>query len=156
MSKVVYFHGLESSQGGPKVEFLSSKVPTLAPSMDYKNFKYKDFKKLLATITPNDVVIGSSMGGYLADIVSTHIGCRSLLFNPAFHSRSLELHPQIKHGIFSPPRVIVLGKEDKVINPQTTKCFIEKYDIIEEVEGMGHRTTFDVFVDMYNKHISYD
>ena len=34
--KIVYLHGLESPQGGPKVDFLNQLGETLAPSMDYK------------------------------------------------------------------------------------------------------------------------
>ena len=52
-------------------------------------------------------------------------------------------------------RTIVLGTEDNVINPELTKKLWSvngneaEYD---EVEGMGHRTPLDVFINMYNKH----
>jgi len=32
--KVMYFHGLESGQGGPKVDFLAAKYEGVAPEMD--------------------------------------------------------------------------------------------------------------------------
>ena len=52
-------------------------------------------------------------------------------------------------------RTIVLGTEDDVIDPELTKKLWSvhgneaEYD---EIEGMGHRTPLDVFINMYNKH----
>ena len=43
MREIVYLHGLESRQGGPKVNFLATKGFVYAPSIDYKNFTYNDF-----------------------------------------------------------------------------------------------------------------
>ena len=37
MKKVLYLHGLESDQGGPKVDYLSSKYLVCAPKLDYKD-----------------------------------------------------------------------------------------------------------------------
>ena len=52
-------------------------------------------------------------------------------------------------------RTIILGTEDEVINPEMTKKLWPVYDNsakFEEIEGMGHRTSLDVVVNMYNKH----
>ena len=52
-------------------------------------------------------------------------------------------------------RTIVLGTEDDVINPEMTKKLWPLYDneaTFDEIEGMGHRTPLDVFINMYNKH----
>ena len=37
MKKVLYLHGLESKQGGPKVDFLAKEFCVYAPEMDYKD-----------------------------------------------------------------------------------------------------------------------
>ena len=53
-------------------------------------------------------------------------------------------------------RTIILGTEDDVINPKMTKNIRPKYDNsakFEEIEGMGHRTPLNVFINMYNKHV---
>jgi hypothetical protein len=45
--------------------------------------------------------------------------------------------------------------EDDVINPLISKEMLDdalSYCNIEEVEGLGHRIPFDVFVDIYNKY----
>ena len=41
MKKVLYLHGLESKQGGSKVEYLASKGAVFAPEMDYHNPQLK-------------------------------------------------------------------------------------------------------------------
>ena len=66
MKRIVYLHGLESTQGGVKVSFLAEENFVYAPKMDYKDPTI--FKKVLDKITkfkPN-LIIGSSMGGYFA------------------------------------------------------------------------------------------
>jgi hypothetical protein len=58
-----------------------------------------------------------------------------------------------KHS-FNP--VVILGLEDDVINPSDTCEILDFSDFdseIIEVQGMGHRVPFDVFVDMYNKYV---
>ena len=65
MKKVLYLHGLESKQGGPKVDFLANEFIVHAPKMDYTDpelnikmfFIMHDFKP--------DLIIGSSMGGLI-------------------------------------------------------------------------------------------
>ena len=37
MKKILYLHGLESEQGGPKVSFLATKGMVYAPEMNYES-----------------------------------------------------------------------------------------------------------------------
>ena len=153
MKKIVYLHGLESSQGGKKVEFLSTQGMVYAPAMDYKTLNLDEF---IDTLGIPNLIIGSSMGGYVADILGSHLGVDVLLFNPALHSRSIEIDSDGEiYGDKNYKRTIILGTEDDVINPKMTKNIRPKYDNsakFEEIEGMGHRTSLDVFINMYNKH----
>jgi hypothetical protein len=57
---------------------------------------------------------------------------------------------------FQEHQIVVLGKEDKVIDPERTKEMLQGDTrfIIEEVEGMGHRTEYDIFINIYNKYIN--
>ena len=151
MKKIVYLHGLESKAGGPKVDFLATKGMVYAPEMDYETL---DLYDLMGKIGKPDLIIGSSMGGYVADILGSHLGVNVLLFNPALHSRSIEIDSEL-YGDKNYKRTIILGTEDDVINPEMTKNIRPKYDNsakFEEIEGMGHRTSLDVFINMYNKH----
>ena len=150
MKKILYLHGLESSQGGSKVEFLASKGAVYAPSMDYKSLNLDSF---IEEVGMPDLIVGSSMGGYVADIIGSQLGVDVLLFNPALHSRTILVNHEYYSNQYK--RTIVLGTLDKVIDPELTKKLwsvagnVAKY---EDIEGMGHRTPLGVFIDMYNKH----
>ena len=150
---VWYLHGLESSVGGPKVDFLNSVADRVfAPKMVYTNPNM--FKTLLesAKIDKPDLIIGSSMGGYFADAIGSHLDIEVLLFNPALHSRSIE--PEgVTYGETNWKRNFVVGTEDDVINPKATKVYKDLAKTWTEIEGMGHRTSLPVFKDIYKKVI---
>jgi hypothetical protein len=60
-------------------------------------------------------------------------------------------YDDVKHS-FDP--LVVLGSDDDVINPLISKEMLNEFVVrIEEVEGLGHRIPFDVFVDIYNKYV---
>ena len=152
MKKIVYLHGLESEAGGPKVSFLAEKGMVYAPSMNYKTLNLDEF---IETLGMPSLIIGSSMGGYVADIIGSQLGVDVLLFNPALHSRKGKGFNE-DYGSQKYKRTIVLGTEDDVIDPETTKKLWSVYGNHahhDEVEGMGHRTPLDVFINMYNKHV---
>jgi|TARA_R110000796_G_scaffold176105_1_gene293012 hypothetical protein len=147
---VWYFHGLESEAGGPKVNFLNSVAEEVyAPTLDYSNHKLfgKLYKKGLAT--PPDLIIGSSMGGYLADALASHFGIEVLLFNPALHSRSIDR--KFPYGKSNWERNFVVGTEDTVIDPKATLVYKDIAKSYTEIQGMGHRTSLSVFTDIYSK-----
>ena len=155
MKKILYLHGLESSPGGEKVEFLSQKSIVHAPAIDYKDPKIFDhFFSIMVNVQP-DVIIGSSMGGYLGYILGNLFSKQTILFNPALHSRTFE--PSIplfdfkKHPI---EPIIVLGEEDEIIDFKTTIKHLNDKSlgaIIETYKG-GHRVSLNVFTDIYNKY----
>jgi predicted esterase YcpF (UPF0227 family) len=150
MKKILYLHGLESNQGGSKVSFLASKGMVYAPKINYKTL---DLHEFIYTIGMPDLIIGSSMGGYVADVIGSRLGVDVLLFNPALHSREIAVNHEYYNNTYK--RTIILGTEDDVIDPELTKKLWSVYDnvtTIDEVKDMGHRTPLDVFINMYNKH----
>jgi hypothetical protein len=159
MKTVLYLHGLESSQGGKKVEFLSSKDYVYAPVMEYGDPDFgKKMVKLIHALKP-DLIVGSSMGGYIANLLSDKFGIDCLLFNPALHSRSFE--PNVKaiemyESDVIPKKIVVLGNRDSIIDPKITKQIIENkpLTIIEELD-FSHRTPLGIFVNIYNKYLKY-
>ena len=117
MKKVLYLHGLESKQGGPKVEFLANEFCVHAPAMDYTD---PDLSNKVAIYNAGsnfqpDLIIGSSMGGYVADILAEKYGVPAILFNPALHNRSFE--PAISYPVegeqaeLQERKIVVLGKQ---------------------------------------------
>ena len=150
MKKILYLHGLESEPGGPKVSFLANEGMVYAPEMNYESLNLHEF---ILTLWIPDLIVGSSMGGYVADVIGSRLGVDVLLFNPALHSREIAVNHEYYNNKYK--RTIILGTEDDVIDPELTKKLWSihgneaKYD---EIEGMGHRTPLDVFINMYNKH----
>ena len=154
MKRIVYLHGLESEAGGTKVSFLAEKGTVYAPKMNYETL---DLNEFILTLGMPDLIIGSSMGGYIADIIGSQLGVDVLLFNPALsnHNRTVIKEFNVDYGSQKYKRTIVLGTEDHVIDPEVTKKLWSVYGNhakYDEVEGMGHRTPLDVFINMYNKH----
>ena len=150
MKKILYLHGLESEPGGPKVSFLANEGMVYAPEMNYESLNLHEF---ILTLWIPDLIVGSSMGGYVADVIGSRLGVDVLLFNPALHNREIA----VNHEYYNNPykRTIVLGTEDNVINPELTKKLWSVFGNeaeYDEIEGMGHRTPLDVFINMYNKH----
>ena len=150
MKKIIYLHGLESEPGGTKVSFLAEKGMVHAPAMNYEKL---DLDEFIYTLGTPDLIIGSSMGGYVADVIGSRLGVDVLLFNPALHSRTIPVNHEYYNNYYK--RTIVLGTEDDVIDPEITKKLWSVHGNnaeFDEVEGMGHRTPLDVFINMYNKH----
>mgnify|MGYP003648820431 CR=1 FL=1 len=158
MKKILYLHGLESKQGGEKVGFLAGQAYVYAPAMDYREEDlHGKVHNMIMKFKP-DLLIGSSMGGYVAHEFAKAFNLPAILLNPALHSRSFE--PDLDTFIlsydtsFQEHQIVVLGKEDKVIDPKRTKEMLQGDNrfIIEEVEEMGHRTKLDIFINIYNKY----
>ena len=150
---VWYLHGLESEVGGPKVDFLHSVADKVyAPKMDYNHPEMFSSLLKLAKYNKPDLIIGSSMGGYFADALGSHLDVEVLLFNPALHSRSIE--PEgVSYGETNWERNFVVGTEDEVIDPKATRVYKDLAKTWTEIEGMGHRTSLKVFKDIYKKVI---
>ena len=153
MKKVLYLHGLESDQGGPKVDYLSSKYLVCAPKLDYKDPNC--FQNIHKSLSENnfDLIIGSSMGGYLGFIMGEIFEIPTILFNPALHSRSFEPNNHFKPQLGNTVHHIVLGSKDEFIDPKTTKKMIKDITLnspqsikTETVKGMGHRIPLDIFI----------
>ena len=150
---VWYLHGLESEQGGPKVDFLYNNATRVyAPKMNYREPEMFTGLLKMGKYNKPDLIIGSSMGGYFADALGSHLDVEVLIFNPALHSRVFE--PEgVSYGESNWKRNIVVGSEDKIIPPAMTKVLKGVVHTWTEIEGMGHRTSLNVFKDIYNKLI---
>lgn len=159
MKKILYLHGLESSNVCDKVDFLKENAIVLAPSIDYRKPNIEiEFLHMVEMFQP-DLIIGSSMGGFIGLLLANYYNLDCVVFNPAIHSRSME--PNLKvlpfediHYGNSP--LVILGLEDDVIDPSISLKMFNSSDFegdVVEIKGMGHRVPFDVFVDIYNKYI---
>ena len=156
---ILYLHGLESSAGGPKVEYLRM-VGNLvtAPEMDYKD--PEQYQKICDIILnsymeePIDLIIGSSMGGYFAYHLGKQYDIPMLLLNPALHSRTFE--PVITSiGEYDPLIFLGVGEYDDVID------YTETLNILDTNVGEsffrgnywkgdhGHKTPIEFFQKVF-------
>ena len=157
MKKVLYLHGLESNQGGPKVDFLANEFCVHAPAMDYTNPMIQNELEFIMRQFDPDLIIGSSMGGYAADVLATKYGKPAILFNPALHSRGFEpaIQPLVdgEEADLQERKIVVLGKDDNIIPPYITKIMFENnfnYKIV--LEEMAHQVPLPIFIDTINNY----
>ncbi len=90
--QVVYLHGLQSSGQSTTVQRLRRALPhheLIAPDLPVQpEVAMAELKKLAATLSPEAVIVGTSMGGFFAQMFH---GFRRILINPSFHvSRKLK------------------------------------------------------------------
>ena len=150
-TQVVFLHGLESTAKSDKADWLKKHFNTWVPEIDYKNpHEFQDIYNQIMTRRPR-LIVGSSMGGWFAYAISTLTGIRTLLLNPAVQGRSME--PKgVNLGRIPANHVVILGKNDDVIDPKKTEQWLSKYGIGTfdyHYENIGHRTPTNIM----NKHI---
>ncbi len=144
-NNAIFFHGLESSSNSDKAEWLIKTQNAYCPDMDYSDPNlFRNMYNEVLRINPR-ILVGSSMGGWFAYCMSTLTGIRTLLMNPAFHSRSME--PKVMLGQTPSHHTVILGKNDDVINPIRSKQWIRKNGIGEfsiHMESNDHRTPLSI------------
>jgi pimeloyl-ACP methyl ester carboxylesterase len=159
MKRILFLHGLESSNICDKTKFLQERCILNAPSIDYSSPSLEEDLMYIVESFQPDLIIGSSMGGHVGLMLANYYNIDSIVFNPAIHSRPLE--PKLKRLEAKEPNIniqplIVLGLEDTVISPNETVKLLNESDLdvtYEIYPYLGHRISIDVFVDIYNKYI---
>lgn len=154
MSKnVLYIHGFQSSPVPTKVEVLSKNFDlVIAPHIDWENdeLRVKLFNDLNNIIKENLIthVVGSSMGGQMAFYLGTKNNIKTLCFNPAFGKRYNDFGYTLNKD-FQSDILIVLGKNDDVVDPEISYEFLQSNGIYNKVkiitEEMGHQISLPMF-----------
>ena len=143
--KIAYLHGLESKTNCDKVKWLRSLgYEVLNPEIDYHNDPLERVITFVESFKP-DLIIGSSMGGYLAYIISRRYNIPAMLLNPALHSRYFE--PKVgPPGDHEPPMYFVFGEADDIIDPDKTVRIINEEELMPKIYTgtHGHRTSAEV------------
>jgi len=160
MKKIFYLHGLEGNLSEEKLKVLQQFGEVWGDDIDYR--KPQILKELLqkAIDFKADIIIGSSMGGYIGLMISQVLNVRSLLFNPALPYRTIQ--PDIE-GVEIPKNktsesIFVLGKLDMVIKFKDNIKFINENLMylnpkIEEVENLEHRIDIETFKRVMNNYL---
>jgi pimeloyl-ACP methyl ester carboxylesterase len=157
MKKVLYLHGLESKQGGSKVEYLTQTSSVFAPQMDYSNPQLAIVLEMMYQQFQPDVIIGSSMGGYAASYIASKYPVDVILLNPVTKT-------QLPSGVqkldflldLSGERKVILsvGYADDVVDPfETFKAMVD-FPNVNIIRGThSHRTPLNVFTNIYDSYI---
>lgn len=153
---ILYYHGLDSFLSEEKKDILERFGTVTAPTYNYRNPEVlQSINNSFDDSPANTVLIGSSFGGFIANLFSLSYDLPCLLFNPALAYRSIDLAQEVPFDSnINSLSYIVLGSEDKVINCADNLVFINQHfhgptEIIIE-EGMEHR----VPVDIFEKHVT--
>lgn len=150
--KIAYLHGLESTidQKDPKIQFLNKNFEEVyTPSINYRDDK--TFNKLLKDIKrmQPDLIVGSSMGGYVSYLIGSKLSIPTLLFNPALVGRTFD--PVVDNtGLKGSKHTVYFGKADKVINGSDVRSFFKEDGVgtfnYNSYNG-GHRVPADAFIN---------
>lgn len=153
---ILYLHGLESKQGGAKVEYLSAHHYVYAPAIKYSEPNLLEQIISSIEVFKPDVIIGSSMGGYLANELSIKFGIPAILLNPALLSPPVRVNINDKKIRLSDKLiVIVLGKFDTVVPYRDTLDLLEESCHCRvDIREYGHRTPFEEFIDICEKYLN--
>jgi len=149
--KIAYLHGLESTidQKDPKIIFLNKNFDSVyAPSINYQDDKtFNKLYKSIKSLNP-DLIVGSSMGGYVSYLIGSKLSIPVLLFNPAMVGRTFD--PVVDDSGLKKTKInIRFGKSDSVINGSAVRSFFKENGISFNhiVYNGGHRVPTDVFID---------
>ena len=149
---ILYLHGLESKLNVEKRAVLEQFGTVIAPDMDYHN-NPDIFDLLLKNIEEMeiDVVMGSSMGGFMGYYIANTIKKPALLFNPALPFRSVEQNIPDNPLNTSPFLHFALGGQDNiVIANDNLKWIAENRNSFVDVKisihsQMGHQIPLAIF-----------
>ena len=156
MIMILYLHGLESEQGGAKVEYLSANHDVYAPAIKYSEPNLLEQIISSIEVFKPDVIIGSSMGGYLANELSIKFGIPAILLNPALLSPPVRVNINDKKIRLSDKLIVaVLGKFDTVVPYRDTLDLLEESCHCRvDIREYGHRTPFEEFIDICEKYLN--
>ncbi|MEB8389498.1 hypothetical protein OO012_20030, partial [Rhodobacteraceae bacterium KMM 6894] len=110
-----------------------------------------DHLKLEFQVKGIDVVIGSSMGGFVGYHLSIAFQSPALLFNPALFYRTVFQNVPDYNNPHHSYNKIVLGAQDEVVYPKNTLVFIAdriKVNTDYQIslrQDLAHRIPLDIF-----------
>lgn len=152
---ILYLHGLMSNNQSPKVDWLRELGHNVySPKLNYKEDGKTTFNDLeqLSEKQHIDLIIGSSMGGYLAFHLGNKYDIPTLLFNPSLAPNEVTkpVVSEIKNN--SILHTIVMGRNDDIVIPKDTIAFLEnrKMNFKQHFEENGHRTPLVIFQKYFN------
>lgn len=127
--KAIYIHGWQSSPKPEKVKILEEAgLTVVAPKINYEAEQVKVYPSIKKLVLEEqvDVLIGSSMGGFVAYWLARELNKPALLYNPALYFETLKpFIPKITSP-FNPPLFVCSGEKDETVLPNLLKEYIAR------------------------------
>ncbi|MDE6236475.1 MAG: hypothetical protein K2M45_01245 [Muribaculaceae bacterium] len=125
-TKIVYLHGMGSAGSSTTAQRLRRSLPkqeVLSPDIPVQpELAIQALKKLAGFLGPNDIIIGTSLGGLYAQLFR---GWRRILINPSFHT---SVHLEEKVGQRLP---FHNKREDGAKDYEVSEKLVKKYKAME-------------------------
>lgn len=154
---IYYFHGLDSSLNDEKRKILQQFGNVNASVYNYRGPGVLEgiAEWFDGVVKGNSVIIGSSFGGYVAQMLAEAYNLPCLLFNPALFYRSIDASLKMELNTHSNSlSYIVLGKKDDVVtfsdNFQFVSAHIKEPKKVMVEEDMAHQVPAQIF----EKHVT--
>ena len=161
--RTLYLHGLDSYPIPEKKQIMKD----AGLDVTALHFNYREELGIFETIKDTalrkniEFIIGSSLGGYLGNVLAEDLGLPCLLFNPAMHYTDVFYSkiPKVDKPK-CPTRYVVLGLHDETINPNyTVKVLREKgcknsMQRVLTAHWLGHEIDLRTFKEMVNWAVS--
>lgn len=143
MSKILFFHGLDSSKQSTKFHAIDA-MHKYCIDVDYRNLSYQSvadfYHEMVETIKP-DILVGHSLGGYWALKMSQAHQIPCVIANPSLQPNFRNDYPAIcdndlQHDI---PQMAYLELGDEILDMHAAQAQLEDYMQIHAIEGGHHR-----------------
>lgn len=125
--KAMYIHGLHSEVNPRKVAILEEAgLEVIAPVIDYEAEQERVYPRLKKLVVEEqvDVLIGSSMGGFMAYWLARDLNQPALLYNPALHFETMKpFIPQLGSKNY-PPLFVCSGEKDNTVDPKLLRHYL--------------------------------
>jgi len=154
--RIVYFHGWNGIFDENRAKILAK----FGDEVYYPNINYQIDRNLinmyysdLSNGNPT-LIVGSSLGGYLAHYVSNLMRCPSLIMNPSFFMKNgAELRSGISCMECFDKQIIISGKDNEIDVKRVLKFLKESgYDSqINLCRDLGHHIPLDIFENIFTE-----
>lgn len=152
--KIAYICGFGSKLNENKINILNKFGEVIYFDPNYlksKDIMYTISKELDNVMEKDDVlIVGSSLGAYMAFHVSNLLKIPALLFNPTFHFKNggvLTSNASQKRS----DKMIILSKQDEILdNKMNSKFLMSMGCECEEIES-GHHISLEDFENCFKK-----
>lgn len=152
---ILILHGYESSHNPPRLKKLQQ-YDIINPKLNFSDPNlFNEICKIIATTNP-DLIVGSSMGGYLGYYVAKKTNVPALLFNPAMiETNTGAIKPIIIDYKSNVPITIISGVYDAVVDTdKLERWFKQNYNNYVFVkEQFEHQIPDNIYIKYVNDTI---